>query len=169
MSKNGKILIITTLAIAIFGVVMIYSASHEVAGWHYCVKQAVSLVVGIGGMVGLLFVNPKVYRKFSLVAYIIGIVVLILVFVPGLSTTSYGATRWIRLGFISIQPSEIAKFCLVIFLANYVCKYDITNKPWRLILALALGGIYCLLIMIEPNMSITICVGVTMLFMLFGM
>lgn len=167
MSKNGKILIITTLVIAIFGVVMIYSASHEVAGWHYCVKQAVSLVAGVGGMVGLMFVNPKFYRKFSLVAYIVGIVVLILVFVPGLSTTSYGATRWIRLGFISIQPSEIAKFCLVIFLANYVCKYDITNKPWRLVLALFLGGIYCLLIMIEPNMSITICMGVTMLFMLF--
>lgn len=167
MSKNGKILMFITILISVFGVLMIYSASHVTSGTHYAVKQAISLVAGLGTMIGCMFLNPKLFQKFAIVAYIVGIVMLVLVFVPGLSTTSYGATRWINLGFLSVQPSEIAKFCLVIFVAWYVCRYDMANNIWRLLFILALGGVYCVLIMIEPNMSITICVGITLLFMLF--
>ena len=166
-NNNGKILFACTIILSLFGVLMVYSASRVSHGMHYLIKQAISLLIGVGTMIGCVFLRPRAFQKVALFAYFFGLVLLALVFIPGLSTTSYGATRWLNLGFITIQPSEIAKFCLVFFVAYYVCKYDIANNIWRLLLVLAMAGLYCLLIMLEPNMSITICVGLTLLFMLF--
>ena len=92
---------------------------------------------------------------------------LLIVFIPGLSRTSYGATRWIGIGSFTIQPSEIAKFCLVFFLAGYLADGDKLSKFKHVVITLLLGGMYCLLIILEPNMSITICVALTLVFMLF--
>ena len=87
--------------------------------------------------------------------------------IPGLGRTSYGATRWIGIGGFTMQPSEIAKFCLVFFLAGYLCDGDKLSKIKHILITLTLGGIYCVLIMLEPNMSITMCVAFTLIFMLF--
>ena len=66
-----------------------------------------------------------------------------------------------------MQPSEIAKFCLVFFLAGYLSDGDKLSKFKHILITLSLGGVYCVLIMLEPNMSITMCVAMTLVFMLF--
>ena len=171
--KNSIIIAVCTLILVTTGIVMVYSASKYSANlnygnkYFYMTKQLIGAVLGLGAMITTSLINHKIYKKFYIIAYVIGFVLLALLFIPGLAKTSYGATRWINLGFFTIQPSEIAKFCLVLFLSVALTKGKDINKPSKLIIVLLAGGLYCLLIMLEPNMSITICVGLTLVVMLF--
>jgi cell division protein FtsW len=152
---------------------MVYSASKYSATvqynnpFFYLKKQIIGVVIGAVGLVICSFINHRIYKKFYWIFYIVGLVFLILVFIPGLNRTSYGATRWIGIGSFTIQPSEISKFCLVFFLAGYLRDKDKLESWKHIIITLTLGGIYCILIMLEPNMSITMCVALTLIFMLF--
>ena len=171
--KNSIIIITCALALAIFGCIMVFSASKYSAtvqygnSTFYLKKQIFGVLIGLVGLVVCSFINHKIYKKFYWIFYIIGLVFLILVFIPGLGKSSYGATRWIGIGSFTMQPSEIAKFCLVFFLAGYLCDGDKLSKIKHILITLSLGGIYCVLIMLEPNMSITMCVAFTLVFMLF--
>ena len=152
---------------------MVYSASKYAAmtqygnEFFYLKKQIMGVAIGVVGLIVCSFINHKIYKKFYWFFYFVGLVFLLLVFVPGLGKSSYGATRWIGFGSFTMQPSEISKFCLVFFLAGYLCDGDKLSKLKHIIITLSLGGIYCLLIMLEPNMSITMCVAFTLIFMLF--
>ncbi len=171
--KNSIIVLCCTIILVVFGCVMVYSASKYSATvnynneFFYLKKQIIGVIIGAVGLLVCLFVNHKIYKKFYWIFYIVGLVFLLLVFIPGLSRTSYGATRWIGIGSFTIQPSEIAKFCLVFFLAGYLADGDKLSKFIHIAITLTCGGMYCLLIMLEPNMSITICVAITLIFMLF--
>ena len=94
---------------------------------------------------------------------------LVLVFVPGIGVENYGAKRWIGFGGFTLQPSEIAKFALILFTASYVSSNPDKIKTFVGILpVLVFGGIICLLIILEPNMSITICTVLLMFGLLFA-
>ena len=171
--KNSIIIFACTIFLAVFGCVMVYSASKHSASlqygdqFFYLKKQIIGVIIGFVGMIATYFISTRVYKKFYWIFYLVGLVFLALVFVPGLGKTSYGATRWIGFGSFTMQPSEIAKFCLVFFLSGYLCDGDKLEKIKNVVLMLLLGGAYCLLIILEPNMSITICVALTLVFMLF--
>ncbi len=171
--KNSIIIIVCTIALAVFGCVMVYSASKYSATlqygnqFFYLKKQVIGVAIGLIGLAVCSLINHKIYKKFYWIFYIVGLVFLILVFIPGLGKTSYGATRWIGIGSFTMQPSEVAKFCLVFFLAGYLSDGDKLSKIKHILITLSLGGIYCILIMLEPNMSITMCVAFTLIFMLF--
>ena len=171
--KNSIILVVLTLILTIFGCVMVYSASKYSATvqyndqFFYLKKQITGVIIGLVGMIIVQFINNRVYKKFYWVFYIVGLVFLALVFIPGLGKSSYGATRWIGIGSFTMQPSEISKFCLVFFLAGYLSDGDKLSKFKHILITLSLGGIYCVLIMLEPNMSITMCVAFTLIFMMF--
>jgi cell division protein FtsW len=99
---------------------------------------------------------------------IIGFIVLILVFIPGIGIENYGAKRWIGLPGFTIQASEIAKFCFIVFAGAYMCQhYDKVKSLKGILPVITTGGGMCVLILLEPNMSITICLGLVMLIMLF--
>ena len=172
-SKSSVIIICCTFALAVFGCVMVYSASKYSATvqygnqFFYLKKQIFGVAIGLIGLIVCSFINHKIYKKFYCIFYIIGLVFLLLVFIPGLGKSSYGATRWIGIGSFTMQPSEVSKFCLVFFLAGYLCDGDKLSKVKHILITLSLGGIYCVLIMLEPNMSITMCVAFTLIFMLF--
>jgi cell division protein FtsW len=94
------------------------------------------------------------------------LVLLSLVFVPVLGVESYGAKRWLNLGFFTIQPSEYAKFGMVILLAK-VASDKGANSMSKILLLLLIGGIVAVLLLLEPNMSITICVVLVTVIMIF--
>lgn len=167
-------IVVATLLLVIFGVVMVFSASSYNAEIHYnnkyfyMTKQIIGAVLGIGAMIFFYFLDYHKLQKWKNWILLASFVLLAVVFIPGLGSTSNGATRWIRLPGFTIQPSEIAKFGFVIFVAGYLAKNFDVIKAFRGILpVLAVGGMMCVLIMLEPNMSITMCVGITMLVMLF--
>lgn len=165
-------IVIVTMILVVFGIVMQYSASCYSAlretgdSFFYVKKQAISAIVGL---ISLLLI-PKLKLKYLFKAryVILGVsyILLALVFVPGLGVEKYGARRWINLGFTTLQPSEVAKFALVIFIAGELSKRSAVTFKNMLPILFA-TGIMCVLIMLEPNMSITMCVGAVMLIMLF--
>ena len=107
-------------------------------------------------------------KRIRYVALIVPIILLALVFVPGIGKTNYGATRWIGIGSVTIQPSELAKYGFVIFSSAYMSENMEKIRTFKGTIPVFLaGGAICLLIIIEPNMSVTMCVGMLMLVMLF--
>ena len=174
--KGDLFIPVLTVLLACFGVLAVYSASYYTAqtqygdSWYFVKKQLIGL---IGGVIAIFVCGRFDYRKlkgkkarwFSL---ILPIVLLLLVFVPGVGKSNYGATRWIGVGSITIQPSELAKYGFVIFASAYMSENMGEMRTFKGVLpVLASGGIICVLIIIEPNMSVTMCVGLLMLAMLF--
>ena len=158
--------------LSLLGLVFIYSASNYSASltygdaFYYVKKQAIALAAGIVLMIVGMKIKTEIFIKLKWVVFAVSVVLLALVFVPGLGSSSYGATRWVDLKFITFQPSELSKFGFVIFLGAYMAeKPPVTIK--NAIIPLLCGGIICGLIMAEPNMSITVVVGLSLLVMLF--
>ena len=167
------IIICLVLALVSFGCLMVYSASFYSAQYHYgnkhffLFKQIMGVIMGIFAMIFFMFFDYHLLKKFKW--WIVGVtfLLLLLVFVPGLGVESYGAKRWVSLLGFSIQPSEIAKFALVIFIAAYMSDHHDKVKTLKgLLPVLIVGGITCLLIMLEPSMSVTMCIAFVTLFML---
>ncbi|MFA6667223.1 MAG: putative lipid II flippase FtsW [Bacilli bacterium] len=170
----NPIIISCVLFLAFFGVVMIYSASYYSAdlsyddGFYYARKQLIGVILGIIALIICFNIDFNRLQKYGFIALIISIIILALVFIPWLGVTNYGATRWIGIFGLTIQPSELAKFAFVLFCAGYLAKNrDYVHKFKTLVPILLAGLMLCGLIILEPNLSITICVGLTMVFMLF--
>lgn len=167
-------LLVCTAGMAAFGCVMVYSASSYVGevlyddAFFFVTKQLVGGAIGLLAMVAAAFVP---YKKLAALKYplaALAAVLLALVFVPGIGVTNYGATRWIGLGPLTIQPSEIAKYAFVLFAAAHFAKnYGRARSFKGVAPVLVLGVVYCVLIIAEPNMSITMCVGLLMLALVF--
>ena len=167
-------LLVCTAGMAAFGCVMVYSASSYVGevlyddAFFFVTKQLVGGAIGLLAMIAAAFVP---YKKLAALKYphaALAAVLLALVFVPGIGVTNYGATRWIGLGSLTIQPSEIAKYAFVLFAAAHFAKnYGRARSFKGVAPVLALGVVYCVLIIAEPNMSITMCVGLLMLALVF--
>ncbi len=180
-TRGGKIFDAKSLSVfllvcglAIFGCIMVYSASSYIANYRYSnpyfylTKQIIGAVLGIIAMFVCSFINYQKLKKLKWWLVIISAILLVLVFVPGIGVENYGAKRWLNLGFFTIQPSEFAKFALVIFAAAYLSdNYEKIGKFKTLLPVLGVGLGFCLLVILEPNMSITMCIGLITLFMLF--
>ncbi len=169
------ILFVTAL-LAGFGVVAIYSASRYVAKtqygdeWYFVKKQLLGFVLGL---IAMFFCAKLDYQKLKgkkvrWISLIVPMILLALVFVPGIGKTNYGATRWIGIGSFSVQPSELAKYGFVIFSSAYMAENIGKMRTLKGVFPILLaGGGTCVLIILEPNMSVTMCVGLLMLSMLF--
>ena len=175
-ARGDVSILVLTVLLAAFGVVAVYSASGYVAKtqygdeFYFAKKQLIGFVLGL---VAMLFCGRLDYQKLKgkkarWVALIAPMILLALVFVPGIGKSNYGATRWIGIGSVTIQPSELAKYGFVIFVSAYMSENMGEMRTFKGVLPVLLsGGAICLLIIIEPNMSVTMCVGLLMLAMLF--
>ena len=167
-------LIICVSLMACFGCLMIYSASRYVGevqygdSLYFVKKQLLGVVAGGAAMAFFCFFPYYKLYKFRYAAVVIAAVLLALVFVPGIGVTNYGATRWIGFGSFTIQPSEIAKYAYALFTAAYFAKNYRKVKTVRGVLpVLGVGALFCVLVILEPNMSITMCLGLLMLALVF--
>ena len=172
--KFNFALFFTMLVLLIVGCVFVYSASFYSAQitysdkFFFLKKQLFGVAVGFICYFIFSFLDYRLFEKLKWVLLVISYILLGLVFVPKIGFSNYGATRWINLGFITFQPSEIAKISFIIFSASVLSKSSEKVKSFKGILPiLVVGVIYCALIIIEPNMSITICMALLMIVMLF--
>ena len=162
------------IVLAAYGLVCVYSASSYNAqvqygdAFFFFKKQLIGFVLGLAAMIGVSFLPYEKLQKFGLPALILSLVLLALVFVPGLGKSNYGATRWIGFGSFTIQPSELAKYGFVLFAAGYFAKNPARMRTLKGILPVLGAGLgICVLIMLEPNMSVTMCVGAIMIGIIF--
>lgn len=170
--KFDYILLFCVMALVGLGLLFVYSASCYSAEltygnkYFFLTKQALGAAVGSVAMFVAMNVKPEFIKKFWIVGVVLSVILLALVFVPGISIENYGARRWIGVGSFSMQPSEIAKFAYVLFCAVCMSRYDM-SKLSRCLLPIGVGVLFCALIIAEPNMSITMCMAMLMVIMLF--
>ena len=159
-----------------FGLIMVYSASSyeasvsEKLGYdaaYYFKKQAVAAILGLVAMVVVSRIPYHFWERFAIPAYLVSAVLILLVLTP-LGYEANGARRWLRLG-ISIQPAEIAKLAMILFLASFICsmgKAIRTNKGFMVVLCVPLP-ICALVWFITENMSSAIIIFGIAFLMLF--
>lgn len=174
-ANKGDISILAcTVGMALFGCVMIYSAGCYVgkvqygSEWYFVNKQLIGVVLGAVAMFAAAFIPYRKLKKLKIPLIVVAFVLLALVFVPGVGVTNYGATRWVGFGSFTIQPSEIAKYAFVLFAAaHFASNYKKAASFAGILPVLLVGTGLCVLIIAEPNMSITMCVGLLMLALVF--
>ena len=120
------------------GIVMVLSASAPSAiaesgnSYSYVIKQLKAAILGIILMLIISKIDYRIYKKFYKAIYWISVLILLLVLIPGLGSSSNGATRWIDLKFIQFQPSELTKIGLIVFYAGYLADHKSELKSfWK--------------------------------------
>ena len=123
-------LLFITIFLLCFGLVMLYSSSSYTSASkygdsaYYLKLQLRNIIIGLIPMIFLAKVDYRVWKKFGILAYLgaFALCTLVMIPIPGLTRSSHGQSRWIQLGPISFQPSEIAKLAVIIFLAMLIEK-----------------------------------------------
>ena len=175
-SKNiGKVdlgILYTILILLAIGVVMIYSASSFYSMFHYndsmfyLKKQAIMALLGLGAMIFMMNFDYHRLKKVTPKLLIITVPLLIAVFFfPAVN----GARRWIQLGGLSFQPSELTKYVVVLFLALSIdIKGDGIKDFWTGIVPyLGLSGFFAALVLAEKNFSIAAIIMIVTFILLF--
>ena len=172
--KGDVLFLAAVLLLAAYGVVCVYSASSYNAQvqygdeWFFARKQLIGFLIGTLLFVAAGIVDYRRLRRAGLPALCVSLVLLALVFVPEVGKSNYGATRWIGFGSFTIQPSELAKLGFILFAAGYFAKDPARMGTLKGCLPVLGAGLFvCVLILLEPNMSVTMCMGAVMLGMLF--
>jgi cell division protein FtsW len=133
-------------------------------------KQIAWALMGLVGLFVAYRINYRHWRKFAFLGLIGTVFLLLMVFVPGIGRTINGSSRWIGVGPITLQPSELAKLAMVLFMANRLTVHQHTiRRFWRGFVphVMILGGV-CLLIVKEPDLGATACVGLIVYVMLYA-
>lgn len=170
------LLFISVLTLLGFGIVMVYSASSIRASAAYgdslffLRRQLFSVTLGLVAMFITMNIDYHVYKRFARLALLVAIGGLVLVLIPGLGRAAGGAQRWIILGGLPVQPSEITKICIVIYLAFYLStKQEKLKSFFRGTLpVLLIMGIIFFLIIKEPDLGTSVTIAGTMMLMLFA-
>lgn len=163
MNRLGLSLFLTTLLLAFIGIFILYESSTyssvlNIGDKYYFVKnQGIWVLVGIVISLIVSRIDYKNYYKIALPALIISLLLLILVFFPGIGLKLKGAHRWINLGFTVLQPSEILKVTLTIYLAAWLS----IKEKGRLFAFLILLSLSAFLVVIEPDMGTAFIIAAT--------
>ncbi len=161
LKNYNWVLTVAVLVLSSLGVVFINSADSS-----YTKKQLVGLIVCIGIMLFLSVVNFNFICDFNRILYLINIVLLVIVKVAGTSVN--GARRWINLGFTRLQPSELTKIIMIIFVAVYIQEHEEDFMEWKVLGKLALlCAIPLFLVLVEPNLSTTLDITFILLAVIF--
>jgi cell division protein FtsW len=178
MMEYDQLLVWAVLSLALIGLVMVYSASITLADGpkfanysssHFLIRHVISLGIAISVGFWAFKIPTKVWDQYSPIIFGFTVLLLIAVLIPGLGKGVNGAKRWIPLGLMNFQPSELMKFAAVIFAATYTVQrqeylHSFVKGMLPMGIAVALvGG----LLMLEPDMGAFIVVALIAFGILF--
>lgn len=169
----GLLAIITILNL--LGLVMVLSASSVIAlddygsSWYVVMRQGMWLAFGTAACVVVLRVDYHRWRRLALPALLGTGGLLVLVLVPGIGVTVNGASRWLGYGPFSLQPSELAKLTVLLFVADLLARRAAWMDDVHLTLrpVVVVFGLVAVLLMAQPNLGTTLVLGAIVLSLLF--
>ena len=167
--KSSQKILLITLGLLGFGIVMVYSSSFFRAesaksiqdGYYFFKKQSLLIIFSIIIMIIASRIPFQFWAKVSPFLMVLSWLLLILVLIPGIGHVAGGARRWLRIGPIGFQPSEIAKIVLIIFIAAFVNRYPDQVKSFKkgfIPLSLVIG-FTILLTIIEPDIGTSVFIA----------
>ena len=174
--RPDYLLLASTIALLVLGTLMVYSASFVVAhndfndDTYFLTRQLIWIAIGGVGLFGAARIDYRRWRKLTLPIMIGCITLLVLVLVPGIGDTRYGAVRWIKVvGPLQIQPSEIAKLAITLYLADWLARRGSSVGDFLrgLVPFAAIVGVIAGLVAVQPDLGTTaiiICVAACVFF-----
>lgn len=162
----------SVLALVAIGIIMVFSASYYDALYKhkdvffFLKKELTWAPIGILAMITMMLIDYHTWKRFTGIAYVGTIGALIAVLFVGQNIN--GATRWLNIAGISFQPSELAKYVIVFFLAMIIDKYGAIKNNWkRPLIYLGYAAIFSLLVYKENNLSIASVIMIVSFIMVF--
>lgn len=174
--KVDPVLLGVVFTLLFIGLIMTYSSS-AVKGYlyygdpyHYFKAELLWIALGLIAMTFALFIDWRVLYKWAKPILYIAMITLVAVKIPGVGREVNGATRWIGVGVLSIQPSEIIKLAMVLILARFLAADLRKMKSFRrgIIPSLALLALISGLIMLQPDLGTVLVLAATVFFMLLA-
>jgi rod shape determining protein RodA len=157
------LLVGAALAITAVGLVMIYSTTHHrIPGdpYYFVKRQALFAGLGLAAMIGVLLIDYRRMRDYSMVFYG-GTVFLLLAVLAPVGSNIKGHQAWFQLpGGFTLQPSELAKFGIIVALAGYCNHYRGELDAWRLTLIIALASVPIGLVLLQPDLGTVMVLAV---------
>lgn len=173
-SADGSVLIIAAVLAAV-GLIMVFSASAVVAGnrfhdsIYFLKRQLAWMMLGFLLLQVASRLDYTVWRRLALPALAVTALCLIIVLIPSLGLMAKGARRWLKLGPFSLQPAELVKLVVILYLANYL-----TNKEGRLqdfasgfLPPLVIVGLLSGLVLLQPDLGTVVVIGTVTMGLLF--
>jgi cell division protein FtsW len=176
-AQGGYDYLILVPAILLFGLglVAIYSASSYLAArdmgdsYFYLKRQLIFGFVGIGLMIAVKNIPAQIYSRIVYPALFLSLLLLIVVLIPGIGSKIGGATRWIKIGPFSLQPSELVKLSLAIYIAYSMAKKGPVMSSFTkgFLPHLIVVGSFMCLILLQPDLGTTVILGSWLMILLF--
>ncbi|SMN11575.1 Rod shape-determining protein RodA [uncultured Candidatus Thioglobus sp.] len=160
--KMDTPLFLMLIAISVFGLLVLYSASSNT---DLIIKQAVHFVLAIGMMLVIAQIPPYLLRRYSPYLMLFGIFLLLLVLLFG--SSSGGAQRWLDLGFIRFQPSELMKVIVPIAIASILSEKTLPPQLLPTFISVVAIASIVLLIAKQPDLGTSLLIGASGLYVLF--
>lgn len=174
--RNIRISIAAVVTVLIcLGIIMIYSSSGVYAAenlgdrTYFLKRHLIFLILGSAVMFLIMAMDYRLLQKYSKFLLLTAFVLLVIVLIPGIGSTSYGARRWFKLGPVSFQPSEFTKIAIMIYAADFLSRKQlkITNFVEGFLPLLIIMGSVCLLIIKQPDLGSSVLIASTIFIMLF--
>ena len=161
------------LILLTIGLVMLFSASYAYSleyygnSYKFITRQALLGGVGIIFMLIISKIDYHVWRKFAWVAYVLALIMLVVLLIIPPMVSGMDVKRWIVIGPLNFQPSELAKFAIILLFSSLIAaNHKMLKNPYFVLFMVALLGVTCALIVLEPHLSATVlvfCIGVVLL------
>jgi len=168
------IIFFATIILLAIGIIMVFSASYydtlDKDPYFYVRKQLTWGLIGLAAMLVMMKIDYYRLKPYINLAFIATLILLVLVVVPSVGVEVKGSRRWINLGFTNLQPSEVMKLCMVLFLSKSLCEksrrlhHFFTGLGPYLLLLAVVGA----LIMMEPDLGTTMALVATSMVLLFA-
>jgi len=171
------LILAATFALVGLGLVMVYSSSAVFAGsrygnaTHFLTRNIIYAFIGLGALYVGARVPYRYYQRGALPLLAVTLLALVALLVPGLGTKVDGAVRWFRVGGLSFQPTEAAKFALIVYLAYSLAKKRSSMRNFSIgfLPHLCVAGVMALLVLRQPDLgNAAILIAVTMLLLLIA-
>jgi cell division protein FtsW len=167
-----------TVALLAFGLVMVYSATIALPDnprfarydhAYFLTRHVVFLALAFGAALVTFQIPLGVWERVAPWLFVVSLLLLIAVLIPHVGNSVNGARRWIPMGIMSFQPSELAKFAVLLYAANYmVRKMDVKERFFRAVLPMAAAvAVVGLLLLAEPDMGAFMVIAVIAMGILF--
>ena len=151
--------VLTGLTLALLGLLMVASSSIEVASdrhgspFSFAIKHGIFLVIALGAGAITFMVPTKWWYRSATLFLVFSLVLLALVLIPGIGLEVKGARRWLDLGVINLQPSEVAKFTMMLYLAAYLVRRleEVRTQFMGFLKPMAVVGLIAALLLAEQD------------------
>lgn len=175
MSLYDKWLMVAVIGLIIIGLMMVASSSVMVSTkyyhqpFHFLIRQACYLFVGFLAAIVVLRIDSNTWEKLSVPLLLICMGLLVVVLIPGIGRVVNGSRRWVAIGPITIQVSELAKMTMILYLAGYLVRQQksVGQSIIGFVKPMIILVIFAFLLLLEPDFGATVVISGTVMAMLF--